>query len=280
MKPLPHLPELRIVETECLQPHEHIDPARIVPLKQALEAQGVLRNPPIVLRMSDEDERYLVLDGANRTTAFRELGIPCILVQVVHFGSESLKLRTWNRVVYGVASSRFFDRVSSMMETIPLPRERRARLEAISSGDRLAYLSLPDGSAWSLGPERERLLRRVERLHKLLAAIEDIGQSERTGEIEASMLAETYPDLAGLVAFPAFEIEEVIEAAKVGVCLPSGLTRFIISPRALRVNYPLAKLSSTEAREAKQRELDAWLQERLQQRRVRYYAEATFLFDE
>jgi len=280
LKPLPDLPELRIVDTASLQPHEDIDPARIAPLKRALERDRELRNPPIVLPLSQDAETYLVLDGANRTTAFRELGFAHMLVQVVHFGAESLKLTTWNRVILGTNPTALFEAIAAKTETLPLPGERKERLEAVAAGDRLAYLSLPDGSGWALGREHERLLARVEHLQRLLAAIEDLGYSERTGEVEAGSLIETYPELAGLLAFPAFEIEEVIEVANAGLCLPSGLTRFIVSPRALRVNFPIERLATSLDRDQKQHELEAWIQEKLRGRQVRYYAESTFLFDE
>jgi hypothetical protein len=280
MKPLPELPELRIVETASLQPHEDIDPDRIDPLKEALGEAGLLRNPPIVLQLKKEPERYLVLDGANRTMAFKEMGIPHALVQVVHFGSESLRLRTWNRVVFGAGPDELFEAMAGMIETVPLPKDRKSRLEAISAGNRLAYLSLPDGSAWGLGRERERLQKRVELLQRLLAAAEDIGRTERSGEIEAGALADVYEDLSGMLIFPEFEIEEVIEVANAGICLPSGLTRFIISPRALRLNYPLERLASGIDPGRKQQELDDWVHERVISRRIRFYAESTFLFDE
>jgi len=280
LRPLPDLPELRIVDTTSLRPHEDIDPARIEPLVSAIKREGLLRNPPIVLPLGGGPESYLVLDGANRTTAFRELGIRHILVQVVHFGSESLKLRTWNRVIFGASPDALFDGIAARVETAPLPGDRKARLEAISTGDLLAYLSLPDGSAWGLGRERERLPTRVELLQRLLAAAEDVGRTDRSGEMDAEPLTGMYSDLAGLLIFPEFEIEEVIEAANAGICLPSGLTRFIISPRALRVNYPLERLEADLDRDQKQDELEEWIQERLMGRRVRFYAESTFLFDE
>jgi hypothetical protein len=280
MNPLPDLPELRIVPTDLLQPHEQTDPDRVQPLMAALKREGLLRNPPIVLPLGNEGERYLVLDGANRTTALREMQIPFALVQVVHFGSETVKLRTWNRVILSADPGEVFESLSASLEVSPLPRERRVRLETLAQGERLAYLAFPDGNAWSLGKERERLVARVRQLHQLLDSVAGLGRSERSSEIEAEALLPVYPDLAALLIFPPFTVEEVMDAAITDLCLPAGLTRFIISPRALRINYPLEALSSEGNLAGKQAELDRWVQSRIQERRVRYYAESTFLFDE
>ncbi len=89
-----------------------------------------------------------------------------------------------------------------------------------------------------------------------------------------------FPDLSGLMVFPRFDHEEVLQAASAGWLLPAGLTRFVISPRALRVNYPLEHLRSDRPLEVKRAELASWVRDRAEARRVRYYAESTFLFDE
>jgi hypothetical protein len=75
-------------------------------------------------------------------------------------------------------------------------------------------------------------------------------------------------------------VQDVVDAVAEGLLLPAGLTRFIVSPRALRVNYPLQALASEETREAKEEALTRWVHEQVAGRKVRYYAEATYLFDE
>ena len=61
-------PDLRIVPIELLVEHEYNDAQRTTPLAKRLEAEGLLKNPPIVAPL-DDDPRFVVLDGANRTTA-------------------------------------------------------------------------------------------------------------------------------------------------------------------------------------------------------------------
>jgi len=89
-----------------------------------------------------------------------------------------------------------------------------------------------------------------------------------------------FPSASGLLVFPGLRVQDVVEAVSQGLLLPGGLTRFIVSPRALRVNYPLDELSSNKSLEAKNEALEHWVSERVARKGVRYYAEATVLYDE
>jgi len=82
------------------------------------------------------------------------------------------------------------------------------------------------------------------------------------------------------VIFPRFDIDHVMQLAGAGYLLPTGVTRFTVSPRALHINYPLSELQVDKPLEEKNAALQAWMQERLARKGVRYYAEATYLFDE
>ena len=89
-----------------------------------------------------------------------------------------------------------------------------------------------------------------------------------------------YKDLSGLMIFPQFQIEDVLSLAGEGYLLPTGITRFTVSPRALHVNYPLYELAADRSIEEKNADLEKWIQKRIAKKGVRYYAEATFLYDE
>ena len=71
-----------------------------------------------------------------------------------------------------------------------------------------------------------------------------------------------------------------MDLAESGLKVPPGLTRHIIHGRALRINYPLDKLKKNLSLEEKNAELDDWVRASFEARRVRYYAESTYLFDE
>ena len=72
------LPDLRMLRSEKLVPHEDCDPRRVVRLSERLKSEAMLKNPPIVAAIPETD-KYVILDGANRALAFVNLKISHIL---------------------------------------------------------------------------------------------------------------------------------------------------------------------------------------------------------
>jgi hypothetical protein len=62
--------------------------------------------------------------------------------------------------------------------------------------------------------------------------------------------------------------------------LPAGVTRFLVSERALRLNMPIDLLAVDNGIEAKQVALDELIEERAREGRVRRYEETVFILDE
>jgi len=82
------------------------------------------------------------------------------------------------------------------------------------------------------------------------------------------------------VIFPKFEIKQVLSLAGRGCLLPTGITCFTVSPRVLHLNYPLKFMTREGSLEEINIHLQNFLKQRITQKGVRYYAEATYLFDE
>src|SRR5512141_2432247 len=104
---LDHLPTLAFLPVESLVIHEWHDDQRTPPLIARLRASGVFRNPPVVAPLSDGTGRYMVLDGANRTTALRSMGFPHALVQIIEPDDPGLSLENWNHLVWGLDPAEF-----------------------------------------------------------------------------------------------------------------------------------------------------------------------------
>ncbi len=277
------LPDLRFVPTDSLVPHERHDAQRLQPLVRDFREQSVLRNPPVVARLPGsppESPRYVVLDGANRATAAREARLPHLVVQVARYEDPWVHLSTWHHALSGASREDLLEacRAIAGLECGDQPllhaRAQVARREA------LAYAVHEGGSVTVFSGGRA-----LEERNQLLNAIVDTYRERRrfyrmsTESLEVAR--ERHPDVRTLVVFPHFEPAEVVELATNGARLPAGVTRHLIRWRALHVNVPMERMTDTShTLEEKNRWLEAWLQEKWAQRRVRFYEEPTVLFDE
>ena len=277
MKPSADIPHLQIVPTGKLHPHELPDEQRAQPLVSVLRRDRVLKNPPIVLPIEGRDE-YVVLDGANRVTALRLLGLPHCLVQVAHPNGDSVEVRTWNHVLMGMNpdEAKSIIRHSGIVDT----PSRLDQEGGVAKHDPILRVHFMDGEQVMIEAGDASLQKRIELLNEVVDTYRDHVHFERTSGEDFEGVREMYDSVAALVVFPEFEPEEVVEAASQNWHFPPGITRFIVSPRALRLNYPLAMLDGEETIGQKQQHLDTWVRSRVRNRRVRFYAESTFLFDE
>jgi hypothetical protein len=277
MNQLPALPEMQIVETRSMQPHEDIDEGRSQRLIRALQTQGFLKNPPAVWRIEGEVERYVVLDGANRTMAVRDMGFPHMLVQIAN---EGVEVKSWNHILSEGNIGPLIQSLQGISGLKVSETDEFRAAAALAREESLAYIVLPDGVTWQLGVDGADLTEKLMWLTEFVKLYEGSFRRERTTTDNLSELSNVFPDMNCLIVHPQFSVSDVIEAASSGQLFPSGLTRFLISPRALRVNFPLAMLADRSPVEEKRKALGEWIRQRVEQRRVRYYAESTFVFDE
>ena len=273
------LPTLKVLPVENLLIHESHDTQRSRPLMLRIQASGILKNPPIVSPLQDGTQRYMVLDGANRVTALRDLGYPHALVQTVAPDDPGLNLENWNHVVWEMNARRFLTGIQDLADLRLQPADEEAEPK-LENGCGLAVVISCRGNPYAVCTQVESLKTRVDLLNDIVNSYNERARLDRTNIRSVAALHEIYPHLSGVVIFPNFQIRDVMRLAGEGYLLPSGITRFTISPRALHLNYPLEALAADKPLEQKNDELRKWIQERIAQKGVRYYAEATFLFDE
>ena len=250
---------------------------RTLPLVAKLRAQGILRNPPIVMPLPDGSNRYMVLDGPNRVTSLREMEFPLIVAQVAQSDDKNVVLQTWNHVVWGMEAQRLIKAVRKV-KAIHLkkidPQKSFDPPETIP-----AQIRLPDGSIY-LAYTPVELIDKVNAIHGIVDSYKESASLDRTSQILVEAFKSTYSDLTALIIFPRFDIPSILYLAGQGCMLPTGITRFTVSPRALHLNYPLHELSSGKPIEYKAAYLQHWIEERLKRKSIRHYVEQTFLFDE
>ena len=272
------IPRLQILPLENLFLHEDHDSQRSLPLVQKLRAQGILRNPPIVMPLTDGTDRYMVLDGANRVTSLREMDFPHIVAQVVDANDPHVNLQTWNHVVWGMDAKTLIRKIRQIegLEVV--------KIDTHKSLDAPKYvplqIRLPDGRLYLLVETPSDLPTHINTLHQIVNAYKTRASLDRTSQTLIDSFKKMYPDLTALVIFPRFKINTILKLAAQKIVLPTGITRFTVSPRVLHLNYPLHELSSGKSIEYKEEYLKEWIEERVKKKGIRLYTEATFLFDE
>ncbi|MFZ6027128.1 MAG: hypothetical protein ACOYYS_05365 [Chloroflexota bacterium] len=278
--PSSEIPDLRILPLELLEEHEYQDPQRSAPLIKRIQADGVLRNPPVVSPFGEDDPRFVVLDGANRVTVFRQMGYEHILAQVVGYEPPQVSLYTWHHVIADLDVDNF---LSILQETRGLSFPAMQLLDArarLAHRDLLAYVLCRDGRIFGVETETHDLHTQTTLLSQMVLAYHHRCTLFRAVADNLDAACHLYPTLTALVIFPVYDPAEVLMLTRDGVLLPAGLTRHLIQGRAMRLNYPLECFNGSEALETKNARLQSWLQEKSAHRAIRYYAEATYLFDE
>lgn len=275
---IPNLPNLKILPLGSLILHEDHDIQRTLPLVDKLRRVGILRNPPIVMPLADGTERYMVLDGANRVTSLTEMEFPHIVAQVVKVDDPHVNLQTWNHVVWGMNPKTLMGRIRKLKGLEIIKVNRFKSLDAPKYVP--VQIRTPDGKFYLLAETPSELAIHINTLHQIVNAYKTGASLDRTSQTLIDSFKSVYPDLTALVIFPSFKVRTVLKLAAQKIVLPTGITRFTVSPRALHLNYPLHELSSGKPIEYKEDYLKQWIEERVKNKGVRLYAEQTFLFDE
>ncbi len=272
---------LAIVHLEDVLLHEEIERKRVDGLIDQLRADRVLKNPPIAAeaRAPGGWSRYIILDGASRTTALRTLKCRDIAVQVVDYHSPNIRLESWNHLLLDVDSAALKRDIEELGCVGLVDMDEQAAREALERREIIAYLLFSNGRAAGIRCASDRVSQ-ANALNEVVQLYERQAEMYRVSTTDLEQLAAEHRKLSAVVVFPHYRPEEIIHLAMNGAKVPMGITRHIIPGRALRLNLPLNVLESDQPLEQKNAWLDAWVRQKIQSRHVRFYQEPVFLFDE
>lgn len=265
-------PDLRIVPTASLFPHEEHDSQRSAPLVERLRNESAVINPPVVAPI--DDHNFVILDGANRCHAFEALGYPHIIVQVAPYENGQVDLLTWKHVVgsWRGSSGSFVEAITEI-PGIALANGHHASAQV--------HITLRDDDVVTIHSKGRTLAEQNAALCAFVRIYQQRARLHRTALDEPDDVWDLYDDALALVTFPSFTPQDILTAAQAKAYLPPGVSRHIIQGRALRLNYPLERLRDGQTSLAtKNADLREWFQQKLANRQVRFYAESTYQFDE
>jgi hypothetical protein len=275
------LPDLRLVRSDSIQFHERPEGRRTGRLTERLRREQVLRNPPIVAGI--EAERCMLLDGANRVTACRDIGYSHIPVQWVEYGSPDIQLKGWHHLLLeGTGLD-----LRSACAAIPGVRLSEVRSEQLLLllAARHVYAVLVDagGTFWGLFPATGHctLHEWIAVLHQVVDAYEGRSKVERIKWADDAELLPSYESLEHqIVLFPTLQKAELLELAASGTLIPTGISRHLVPGRALGLNLELEFLSRLGSEHALQEHFEAFVRRLEVEGRIRFYEEPVFILNE
>ena len=240
-------------------------------------------HPPIVANM--EDGEFLLLDGANRVSAFKELHYSLVPVQVVNYGEERVQLKGWHHLLINGRALKLriqFGRLGGInLEEVP--RERLAHLLEL----RMVYAVLVDETAtcWGLFPPEPganiAIHERLAVMEQVVACYEGQSKLERIKLADFSLLPEVLHQVDyQLCLFPVLAKNELLQLAKENVMIPTGLTRHLIPGRALGLNLDLDFLTELKSAQEKIAHFQRYVDALEMEGRIRFYEESVFVMNE
>ncbi len=272
---------LAIVPLKDVLLHEEIERDRVDRLIERLRADRVLKNPPIAteVRTPNEWTRYVVLDGASRTSALRALECRDIMVQIVDYHSSNLRLESWNHLLLDISPDELRHQLGELDCVSLVEMDEASARAALDRREVIGYMLFSDGRVMALRCPSDDLSQ-ANALNSVVQTYERKAVMYRVSTTDLEQLAAEHHRIGAVMVFPKYRPDEIIRLALNGAKVPMGITRHVIPGRALRVNLPLEILGNDRPLDEKNAWLDDWLKEKIHDRHVRFYPEAVFLFDE
>lgn len=270
---------LQIVPLSDILVHEEFDDSRAYPLMERLKKDQFLANPIIVAGI--EGGKFLQLDGMNRYSAFKMLGITSILTQIIDYNDqEEVELSSWSHL-FGEDEEKLIRALSEMKDI----KVRKGKMEDVGHRyvkeegmARLCTIVTYDGAVYLLASSGD-LVSKIDQLNKIVSLydkkiVRDV-LPPHPNSTDLKMLFEEHPDTSMMVVFPTFTRHQIVEVVRKGKLFPPGITRHIIKRRCLAVNAPLS-LFNREKNIAEQNKI---FEDMLGKRKFRLYEEPTIYFE-
>src|SRR5574341_581272 len=194
MKLEPSAIQLRFVPLNRLLLHEEDDPYRVKRLALTLKTEGKLRNPPIVAEQADH---YIVLDGATRTTALREMGYRDVLVQIVDYHADTIQVGAWHHVLVGLSHNQLLSTLADVEEVTLQTVDADSACRMLGTREIIACVVMRNGQWFAVlgdGDPQPDNNRRAALLCQLVAEYRGKAEVHRTVDVDLPALIGEYPD--------------------------------------------------------------------------------------
>ena len=271
------LPKMRVMPLSDLVLHEECEQKKVQKLIDRLRTDSLLRNPPVVSEISGG--RYIVLDGANRVTALKEIGCRDTLAQIVDYADPTVMLSTWNHFIPHLAPETLIEEIKGIGGIKVLSEDLESSRRLLRKRKILGIIISSNGVVHNL-EGGSSLKSQVSLLNEVVSVYKRGSDIYRVETDQIDHFIDDYQKRGVLFVFPHYSKEEIVDLAAGQAKLPTGITRHIIPQRALRVNISLDVLKDDLPLEDKNQWIAKFIEGKMANKEVRYYQESIFMFDE
>lgn len=271
---------LKIIDAKDIVPHEHYDTTRADSLVEKIKKRQFFTNPILVVNV--DNKKYMQIDGMNRYSALKQLGIKSVLAQVVDYNDKNaVDVSTWCHLTT-VSKKDFLEKIAEIKEVSCGPvgyKYLRRRYIRNKGSGYLCTIFFDDGSVYRIATngnlaDKINVLKNIVMIYK--NKIKRGILPDDANSTDAQQLFKKHNQYTSLIIFPSFTRDQIIDTAVYKqVLFPGGVTRFIIKNRCLNVDFPIKYLQNKKSAAEKNELLEKFLQNK----RYRVYEEPTIYFE-
>jgi hypothetical protein len=233
--------------------------------------------------------KLLVLDGVNRVSALRLLNIPDVLVQLVDYEDEKVKLFSWNHLIFNAPKEEIIDRIRNLnLEVSFCPLNWGE--EALKHERTISYFLFRDSIGFVVKDGVNHTVQangditpeeKAKNLHQLIATYSS--RSEifyLNSDNHFLSIFDHFKNSSAINLIPRFDKKEILDLVQKGILLPFGVTRFIVPNRVLGLEVSSLVLSAQTPLSEKNLFLKELLAYRIKTKKAKFYQESVTLFNE
>lgn len=264
--------ELKLLSSGKILLHEECEDNRFSKLIARFNEERVLYNPLIIGKFED---KFILIDGANRFEALRNIGCKSILGQLVDYSSADVTLRSWYHFVSAMKMDdllNYCNKNSLSYSECGLHEKPESKKQLIvrSSDNRAVCISLSSDLEEMLG-----ILSRLNRYYE-----NEFSYSRIDSDTDISNVKKLSNEEGLLFVFPEFSKNDIVAIAGLKQKLPAGISRHMIPNRVLHIKILIDALLTDEYLEKRNEELEKYVQYKIDTKKVRLYREPILIFDE
>ena len=273
------LPNLKIIKIDNILLHEDINKQSVEKLRTRIGLSGILQNPIVCTRIRNY-KKFLLLDGAHRYTALKELECRYVPAQIVDYHDPLLKLKKWGHL-FNINDEQLIIDTAKNIKNVQCEISKYKKSVTFHKITPRFYAQIILKSGRSiLITGKNYLKEKIDAINTLSSLYIESGLIDRISYDDFDSLITYYQDFTGLIIYPQFTKDEITQIARKTPKLPAGITRHIIPKRVLHLNMPLNILRFADNQSEVEKFLMDFINQRIKNKAIRFYSESTFFFDD